>query len=449
MTVDSSSSTTATTTGIHVAIIGGGITGVMLALGLSARGVSYTLYERGPGFAEIGAGIGFSPNAERALKVVDPRVYAVYKQVASTTGDEEDYFTWVDGHRSNEVVARLLIGVDAFQGGRRSDFLEAWSSLIPSERTKFGKEVESVIPRWNDGKAVLRFKDQSVEEADIVIGCDGIRSRVRQIVLGEANPAAYPEYTNKFCFRALLPMDKARAVLGEARTLNRYMYNGPNAHVLTYAVANSTLLNALFVISDPNPWPIERHTALGTKQEAVDAYADWHPVIRGLIDLLPDKLEKWAIFDMFDKPAPYYNVGNVALAGDAAHASGPHLGSGAGFGIEDSLVLATVLKAADDEIRAQRWEKSKTQICRDALIAYNNERFRRDQWLPGATRKAVELFQWQDERGSDPEQFLPMIGHLYHKIWDNDIDKMVKIAVAEFKGVVAKQPEPSLLCSDF
>lgn len=69
--------TTTDNAGIHVAIVGGGITGVILALGLQHRGVSYTLYERAAAFNEIGAGIGFSPNAERALRLVDPRVYVI------------------------------------------------------------------------------------------------------------------------------------------------------------------------------------------------------------------------------------------------------------------------------------------------------------------------------------------------------------------------------------
>lgn len=158
--------TTPNKAGIHVAIVGGGITGLILALGLQHRGVSHTLYERAPAFTEIGAGIGFSPNAERALRLVDPRVYAVYKQVASTTGDAEDYFNWVNGRDSNEVVAKLLIGVDAFQGGRRSDFLEAWSKLLLPETAKFGKEVDSIVPR-GDGRSVLRFRDGSAESADV------------------------------------------------------------------------------------------------------------------------------------------------------------------------------------------------------------------------------------------------------------------------------------------
>ncbi|KAI1114095.1 hypothetical protein F5Y14DRAFT_441351 [Nemania sp. NC0429] len=429
--------------GIHVAIVGGGITGVILALGLQRRGVSHALYERAPAFTEIGAGIGFSPNAERALRLVDPEVYAVYKRVASSTGDAEDFFNWVDGRRSNELVASLLIGVDAFQGGRRSDFLEAWSGLLSPGTAKFGKELDSIVSS-EDGRAVLKFRDGSAETADVVIGCDGIRSRVRQLILGEAHPAAY---TNKFCFRALLPMDAARAVVGEARTTSRFMYNGPGAHVLTYAVAGGALLNALFVVTDPEPWTADRHTAPGTKREAVDAFADWHPVVRGLVDLLPETLDKWAIFDMYDYPAPHYNVGNVALAGDAAHASGPHLGSGAGFGIEDGLVLASILKAADDVVAGglssgKGTGKSKAQVCCDALVAYNAVRFDRDQWLPGATREVVELFQSRDQEvGRDRERFLSEVDRLYHTIWDNDVDQMAREAVDEFMNVMARQSD--------
>ncbi|KAJ2988272.1 hypothetical protein NUW58_g4067 [Xylaria curta] len=137
---------------------------------------------------------------------------------------------------------------------------------------------------------------------------------------------------------------------------------------------------------------------------------------------------------MYEHPAPRYNFGGVALAGDAAHASGPHLGSGAGFGIEDSLVLASVLEAANAEVRAQPSTEVKARRCRDALITYNLMRFARTQWLPGATREAGELFQWRDKAvGKDHEKFSKRVHELYHTIWDNDIDEMVNVSVAAFK----------------
>ncbi|KAI0020008.1 hypothetical protein F4780DRAFT_770958 [Xylariomycetidae sp. FL0641] len=445
---------------IRVAIIGGGITGVILALGLQRRGVEYVVYERAPAFTEIGAGIGFSPNAERALAVVDPRVYDTYKAVASSN-PEADYFTWIDGHRTNAVGARLLIGVDAFQGGRRSDFLDAWSELIPEDRVVFGKELVT-IAQPEEGGVRLAFKDGSTAEFDVAIGCDGIRSRVRQLILGEANPASYAVYTHKYCFRALVPMAPARAAVGEPRTRNRFMYLGPGAHAMTYPVAQGQLLNLLLVLSDAAPWrgggEGGRHTGTGRKAEAAAAFAGWHPAVRALVDLLPDDdeatLDKWAVFDMAGRAAaPAYHAGAVALAGDAAHAAGPHLGSGAGFGIEDALVLATVLAAADS--RAQRdggrsggdggGSDDKARLCRDALAAYNSVRYDRAQWLAPATREACALFHWQDaEVGSDFEKFQPRIASLFHAIWDNDIEEMVKVAEREFESVVAGQPRAHL-----
>ncbi|KAI1102453.1 FAD/NAD(P)-binding domain-containing protein [Jackrogersella minutella] len=429
---------------IHVAIIGGGITGVILALGLQKRGVNFALYERAPAFTEIGAGIGFSPNAECALKVIDPEVYRVYKQVAPPS-QEEEYFSWVDGYRTNEIAARLRIGVDAFQGGRRADFIEAWSELIAKDNVKFNKDLVS-IDNKDDGMVSLVFKDGTVEEADVVIGCDGIHSRVRQVILGEANPASYASYSNKYCFRALVPMENARAALGEDRTtgggtsLNRLMYNGPNAHYITYPVAKGQFMNILLVISDPNPWHTEdgKHTASGKKEDALRAYKDWHPRVRAIVNMLPEELQKWAIFDMFENPAPYYYRGRVAIAGDAAHAAGPHLGSGAGFGIEDALVLATLLEAINVKLDVRNQE-AKAKLCHDALVAYNNARYDRTQWLVGATREACALFHWQDANvGSDFGKFLPEITKRFHKIWHYDIDEMAKEALREFGRLGSK-----------
>jgi salicylate hydroxylase len=149
---------------LRVAIIGAGITGVNLALGLQARGVNYTIYERAPGFREIGAGIGFSPNAERAMGLLDPGVLAAFKTVANPNG--EDYFQWVDGHGTDELMFRLHVGKDGFQGCRRSDVLEEWARLIPARRVKFGRQIDG-LDEGRDGVVIMKFTDGSREEADV------------------------------------------------------------------------------------------------------------------------------------------------------------------------------------------------------------------------------------------------------------------------------------------
>ncbi|KAK3312526.1 hypothetical protein B0H66DRAFT_486185 [Apodospora peruviana] len=430
--------------GLHVAIIGAGITGINLALGLQARNIRYTIYERAPGFREIGAGIGFSPNAERAMGVLNADdVLAAYKRVANPNG--EDYFQWLDGRHSDSLLFKLYCGKDGFQGCRRSDILEEWAKRVPASCVQFGKQVDSVADGKDNhddggGGVVITFTDGTTARAEAVVGCDGIRSRIRQIVLSSpddksAIAAQHPHYSNKFCFRALVPMSRAVKALGPYRAGTRFMYNGPDAHIITYPIGNNTVLNVLAVISDPDPWlDSKKHTTNGSKREALAAFGAWHPTVRKIVDLLPDEMEKWAIFDMAEHPAPTYVRGRVCVAGDAAHASGPHLGAGGGMGIEDALVLSALFEAVAQEASANKTVE-KRKLIEAALVAYNDVRYGRTQEVVQATRTACDLFQWQEPAvGSDGEKFGREITRLFHRIWEYDVNGMVREAVDGLRG---------------
>ncbi|KAK7952311.1 protein toxd [Apiospora aurea] len=433
------------TSRLHVAVIGGGITGVTLALGLLKRGIDFTIYERASGIKEIGAGVGFSPNAEEALKALDPRVHQAYKNVATPNG--EDYFQWIDGYGSDEVIYKLYVGEQGFQGCRRSAFIEELAKLLPAENIKFSKEIDSIVDD-GEGRVEMMFKDGTSEMTDVAIGCDGIRSRVRDILVGKEYAASY---THKFCFRGLVPMEKAYEHIRKYRASTRFMYNGPNAHSITYPVGE--FLNVLLVVSDPEPWqaPDGKHTASGSKDAAVKAFGDWQTSARGIVDLLPNDLDKWAVFDMLERPAPYYARGSVAIAGDAAHATGPHLGAGAGFGMEDALALAGLLEAVDQQlsptlvitksddggINGGGKPATKSELVQKALAAYQDIRYERTQWLIKATREASEMFQWQFEPvGNDPVKFGEEITRRFHQIWNYDVHGMVKDAIKDFHGRV-------------
>lgn len=218
-----------------------------------------------------------------------------------------------------------------------------------------------------------------------MIGCDGIRSRLRAFMFSAGPPTA-ATYSHKYSFRALLPMDQAVARLGTSMCDTRFMYNGPGAHVITYPVAGGAYLNALAVVSDPNPWSSDGgHTGSATRDEARAAFAGWDPDVRAVVDLMPERMDKWAIFDMLEHPAPRYHRrgGRLCLAGDAAHAVGPHLGAGAGFGIEDACLLADLL---DDVQRRVREEGAagvpgSLSRCLDAAFSvYTDVRYMRTQW---------------------------------------------------------------------
>ncbi|KAB5585119.1 hypothetical protein GE09DRAFT_15466 [Coniochaeta sp. 2T2.1] len=440
-----STSPTAAQRNLEIAIIGGGITGLALALGLQSRGIKgYKIYERAPGFHEIGAGVGFSPNAERAMELLNPDLHAAYRRVANPNG--EDYFQWVDGYATGELIYKLYLGEGMFQGCRRSDFIDELAKLVPVENVVFGKQAERVSEDA-EGRPNVIFKDGECVSADIVIGCDGIHSRVRQLLLGKDNPASYPGYSHKYCFRALIDTCKVREAIGgdekrgEYLTSTRFMYNGLGGHVITYPVAMGTLVNVLAVVSDPGEWKTDdgRHTARTTKKEAVEFFEGWQaPIVKGIVDLLPEELDKWAIFDMMDHPAPRYNDGCVCVAGDAAHAAGPHLGAGAGFGIEDALALATALEQLDKTARStDLTEARRVELCSNALSVYNKVRYERTQWLVRATRKACALFHEplaSHLRSESNARFGREISQLFHKIWDLDIGQMVEETIASLEA---------------
>ncbi|KAK4156110.1 salicylate hydroxylase [Chaetomidium leptoderma] len=449
---------------LHIAIIGAGITGVNVALGLQARNVSFTIYERASGFREIGAGMGFSPNAERAMAALNPDVLAGFKKVANPNG--EDYFQWVDGHKTGELIFKLHVGKSGFQGGRRSDILEEWAKLIPPTTIHFNKEIDTISDDDSHPSTakqpllLLHFKDGTTATADAVIGCDGIRSRVRRLILSPPSSSSSPSsssesafsagYTGKFCFRALALMPDAIAALGPYKATTRFMYNGPGGHVITYPVANNTLLNILAVLSDPDPvWPHgpHRHTAPGRKEEAVAAFEGWHATVRGIVDLLPDDdggpgeevMEKWALFDMADHPAPGYVKGRVCVAGDAAHAAGPHLGAGGGMGIEDALVLAALLADVAGRVGGGSGEQpAKGVLVKAALEVYNEVRYGRTQDVVQSTRAACDLFHWADPAvGRDPERFGREITARFFRVWEYDVEGMVEEALARLDARVS------------
>lgn len=463
---------------LHVAIIGGGVAGVSLALGLQTRGVSFTLYERASAITDVGAGIGLSANAERAMLLLDRDptgngpVAGAFRRILTPNG--LDYFQWVDGLRTNEVRSKLYVGKDGFPGCRRSDLVEAMVAGIKPGgcgRVELGKQLVNVQqdePSEPSGQQQagrrrpieMTFADGTTARADVVVGCDGIRSRVRQIMFGPENPASHAGYTGKFCFRALVPMARARAALGHERSYTRYMYNGPGCHCITYPVGpgDSVQLNLMFCVADPkgtSGWDLEatggRHTAPGTREEARVASEAFHPVFKAIVDLLPETLEKWAIFDSLDNPAPSYAVGGVCLAGDAAHATGPHLGAGAGFGIEDALALSTLLEAVNNNHSSSSSSSQgpseaavRAQTVERALKVYSEVRKERTRWLVGATREAVDLFEWDRTGMTEDEywdRFSRVIPAHFHQIWDYDLEAMMADGLAKLG--LPHDPQPS------
>ena len=270
-----------------------------------------------------------------------------------------------------------------------------------------------------------------------VIGCDGIRSRVRQLFLGMDHPASYPSFCHQIAFRGLVQMDRAVAALGEEKAHKMCMHMGPRAHVLNFPIAQHTLINVVAFATEEGEWPHEKLTAPATKDEVMEVFKDWNPAVRTIVSLLEDSLDKWAIFDSYEHPAPTFSSGRVCIVGDAAHASAPHHGAGAGFGVEDALALSTVMEEVVTTLKRGGKGASKSAALTAAFEAYDVTRRERSQWLVKSSRSVGDTYEWaHPDCGSDPEKCLKEVEWRAHKIWYFNIDAMLRDVRSAFYRLI-------------
>ncbi|OTA92371.1 hypothetical protein M434DRAFT_31886 [Hypoxylon sp. CO27-5] len=94
---------------LDVAIVGGGIIGVMTALGLLRRRIHVKIYERGDEWQEIGAGIGFTEVARECMRRLDPALLEALSRISQKTSSSAHTRYWSAFHPRNEQEAKSLL----------------------------------------------------------------------------------------------------------------------------------------------------------------------------------------------------------------------------------------------------------------------------------------------------------------------------------------------------
>lgn len=311
----------------------------------------------------------------------------------------------------------------------RGHFLDEMVKFLPNDIAAFHKRVERVEEADETGPVTLHFADGTSATADMVVGADGVKSHVRQSILGANNPQSHAGYTYKYAYRGLIPMDKAIAELGEDMASNAKMHLGPDAHVLTFPINKGETMNVVAFTTTKEGWPdMHKSTRPSHRTEAMEDFKGWGKNVTHILSLLDDDVDIWAIFDMLDHPAPFYNKGRVVLIGDAAHATSPHHGSGAGFAIEDSAVLAELLAAP---------AAKGTGGLKAACEAFDAVRRERTQWLVASSRRTGELYEWQAQGvGRDMGKIAEEAHERFEKIWQGQISVMTKEALDVLEKLV-------------
>lgn len=255
-----------------IAIVGGGIAGLALALNLlklcksSSAKPKYTvtIYESAHAFGEIGAGVSFGPNASHAMKCIGPEVYEAFEKTETTNQYPSKADVWfdfrfgesVDGKykvegeegtgpedRTGELIATVRCK-NGQRGVKRSMFLDELIKHVPDGVAKFGKRVTHYTASPS-GPVTLCFKDGSTATHDAVVACDGIKSNIRKTLLATTSrpEATDAVFSGKYCYRGLIPMNEAVEAVGDEMAKNAQMYLGRHGHILTFAIEKGKFMN--------------------------------------------------------------------------------------------------------------------------------------------------------------------------------------------------------------
>ncbi|CAD6572897.1 MAG: hypothetical protein ASARMPREDX12_005534 [Alectoria sarmentosa] len=411
---------------LSVAIVGGGIGGLALALGLLKYDqIDVQIYEAAHSFGEIGAGVAFGVNTQRALKLIGPHAWDAFEKHATPNKWESHADTFADhvvgyGEHEGEMICSQKT-----KGGMRSvhraHFLDELVKGVPAERAHFNKRVQSIEEK-EGSPVLLHFKDGTTATADAVIGADGIHSSTREFILGERDMSVHSVFAGSVAYRGLVPMDKAVEKLGAEYAQNSMLLCGPGKAILSYPIDLGKILNIVVMDFERPSWESEKWIMPATYAQLDALFTGWGEKARNLIALLDSpSLTVWAMRD--DLPAPTYTVGHVAMMGDAAHATTPFQGQGAGQAIEDALVLETLLGRVGD-----------ARSIANAFAAYDQVRRPRSQRVVKTSREAGRLFGMLTEGvGSDLGKIKERLETRMHWIWNRDLQKQNAEAVALFE----------------
>ncbi|MBG8552118.1 FAD-dependent monooxygenase [Hymenobacter guriensis] len=325
----------------HFLIIGGGIAGLATAQALLQQQHQVQVVEAAAELREVGAGVVLGANAMRALDRLGLHD-TVHQQGFAVTGiGLLDEF----GRDLNAIDTRPFterVGYDNL-AIHRAELQRLLLAALPAGIVQLGKRLARFEQTVTQVTAY--FEDGSHLTADALLAADGINSRVRRQLL----PGSKPRYAGYTCWRGVV--DAAVLQLPAGRTTETWGRAGRfgmvplgNGQVYWFACVNS-------------PEARSAHFRAFRVADLQRQFAGYHAPIPQLLALTTDEQVLWG--DILDlKPLRQFHFGRVLLIGDAAHATTPNMGQGAGQAVEDAAALASCLASTDSlEAAFQRFDQ--------------------------------------------------------------------------------------------
>jgi salicylate hydroxylase len=319
---------------LDIGIAGGGVGGMTAAIALARAGHRVTVYEQARGWGRVGADINLTPNVVKALDGLGGRIGERLRRDGAqpTFRISRDWDTGLE-------TSRLGMGNIAEQhyGApqvtiHRADLLAALAAEFAVAQVRLGQRLATVAQ--DEAGVDLVFEDGSRARHDLVVGADGIHSRVRAALFGQESP----RFTGVVSFRSVVPTERVQDV-PEIEAFTKWWGPHPHSQIVTFPL-NQGRETFVFATIGQDSWTEESWTSEGDVAELRSCYQGFHPDARRLLEAC-DSVLKSALYER--EPLQQWSVGAVTLLGDACHPMLPFMAQGAGMAIEDAVVLARAL----------------------------------------------------------------------------------------------------------
>ena len=336
---------------VDVLISGAGLGGLTTALALLQQGHRVRVFEQASELREVGAGVQLGANGTRLLIALGLEA-AMRQVVCSATGKEVRLGTtgqrWQTFDLGDTSVERF--GAPYWMV-HRGDFHRV---LLDAVREASSDAVHAcngcVGFDQADDRVTLRLANGDHVTGDVLIGADGVHSRIRQQMFGQGSA----HFTGIMAWRGLVPMQRLPP---HQRRLVGANWLGVGGHVVTYPLRRGEILNFVGVV-ERDDWQVESWTEPGSHEECLNDLANWHEDVKTIIRNI-DSLFKWALLGR--EPLDQYAQGRVCVMGDAAHPTLPFLAQGANMALEDAVIIARCLDAFDVPLALRRYEAARLQ----------------------------------------------------------------------------------------